>query len=181
MKKSKYIISGGLAYFEEFDMERLREKSLRGWHFKKFSFLGYCLERGEPADVIYTIDYHLLKEEDQEEYFDTFEMAGWEHVCTEYNMHIFKAPKGTKPIYSDSDTKKEKYKRLSKSWRNASIVLLSLFIVSLILTWKTTGMLQSIGNIGFTLSLVLFIPCCMTYIAIITRKFKKATKDGGVK
>src|SRR5699024_5935287 len=88
--------------FEESDMERLRKKSLRGWHIKKFSFFGYRLERGEPTDVIYTIDYHLLNEEDQEEYFDMFKMAGWEHVCTEYNMHIFKAPRGTKPIYSDS-------------------------------------------------------------------------------
>lgn len=181
MRNSKYIMSGGLAFFEESDMERLREKSLRGWHIKKFSFLGYRLERGEPTDVIYTIDYHLLNEEDQEEYFDMFKMAGWEHVCTEYNMHIFKAPRGTKPIYSDSDTKKAKYSRLSKLWRNTSIALLSLLIVSSIITWKTAGMLQSIGSVGFTLSLVLFVPCCMTYIAILSRILKKETEDGGVK
>src|SRR5699024_12762819 len=101
MRNSKYIMSGGLAFFEESDMERLREKSLRGWHIKKFSFLGYRLERGEPTDVIYTIDYHLLNEEDQEEYFDMFRMAGWVHVLTEYNMNMFKAPRRHTIIYME--------------------------------------------------------------------------------
>lgn len=181
MRKRKYMMSGGLAFLEESDMERLRKKSLQGWHLKKFSFLGYRLERGESADVIYTIDYHLLDKEDQAEYFDMFEMAGWEHVCTEHNMHVFKAPKGTKPIYTDSDTTKEKYNRLAKSWKKASIVLLGIFLLSFSLIWKTTGIVQNIGSIGFTVTLILFVPCCMTYIALFRRKAKKYDENGGVK
>lgn len=176
MRKSKYIMSGGLAFFEESDMEKLRKKSMQGWHIKKFSFFGYRLERGAPTDFIYTIDYYLLKEEEQEEYFDLFQVAGWEHVCTEHNMHIFRAPKGTKPIYSDSNTKEEKYNRLLKSWRNGSIVLLSLFIIFLILTSNTMGMLRKIGSIGLTLSSVLLVPCIMTYIAIFRRRYKMKLK-----
>lgn len=170
------MISGGLAFFEESDMRRLRKNSLRGWHVKKFSFLGYSLENGEPKDVIYTIDYHLLKEADKEEYFDMFELAGWGHVCTEYNMHIFKAPLGTKPIYSDSDTKKEKYVRLSKLWRNASILLLALYIISLLINLKAVGTLHQIGSVGIMLSFTLLIPSCMTYIAILSRILKNKSK-----
>jgi len=143
---------------------------------KKISFLGYSLEKGEPKDVIYTIDYHLLKEVDKEEYYDMFKLAGWEHVCTEYDMHIFKVPLGTKPIYSDIDTKKEKYIRLSKLWRNVCILLLTLFIVSLLINWKVVGNLQQIGSVEITFSLILFIPSCMTYIAILSKILKNKWK-----
>lgn len=178
IRNNKYILSWGLAFFEEQDMKRLRGKSLQGWHLKKISFFGYCLQEGEPADVIYTIDYHLLKEDDREEYLDMFKMGGWNHVCSEHNMHIFKAIEGTKPVYSDADTKKEKYNRLSSSWGIANIVLLALFTFFLLLKLKAGGTLQTIGITGFSITLVLFVPCLITYIAILIRKFKP--KNGGM-
>lgn len=171
------MMSAGLAFLEESDMERLRKNSLRGWHLKKFSFLGYRLEKGEPKDLIYTIDYHLVTETDKEEYFHMFTLAGWEHVCSEYNMHIFKAPIGTKPIYSDTDTKKEKYIRLSKFWRNASLLSLILLIISMLSYWSVEGIWQQIGSVGITLSLMLFVPSCMTYMAILYRVLKNKWKE----
>lgn len=181
MRKSKYMMSGGLAFLEESDMEKLRRKSLQCWHITKITFLGYRLEKGEPEDVIYTIDYRLLDDADQGEYFDIFEMAGWEHVCSEHNMHIFKAPKGTKPIYTDSNTTKEKYNRLAKSWQKASAILLGILLLFIFISWNTTGLLQNIGRVGYVVALTLFVPCCMTYIALFIRKSKKYDKNGAVK
>ena len=47
MKQTKYITSGGLAFSEDNDMEKLRRYSLKGWHVSDFKFMGYTLERGE--------------------------------------------------------------------------------------------------------------------------------------
>lgn len=179
MKKSKYMMSGGLAFVEESDMNKLRKQSLQGWHVKEFSSFGYRLEKGEPEDMVYTIDYHLVDEADLAEYLGMFEIAGWKHVCSEYNMHIFKAVKGTKPIYTDSGTKKEKYSRLATSWGWASIVLLGLLLISLFLRLNMTGITQTVGSIGIAVTAILFVPTCMTYIAILQRKSKNYHKTLG--
>lgn len=36
MKQTKYMMSGGLAFSEEKDMEKLRRYSLKGWHVRDF-------------------------------------------------------------------------------------------------------------------------------------------------
>src|SRR5699024_10976083 len=116
-----------------------------GWHLKKLSFLGYRLEKGIPEDVIYTIDYRLLDEDDAPEYFEMFSLTGWEHVCSDYNMHIFKAPKGTKPIYSDVDTTKDKYSRLIQPIQKLTTITSIMLILFLILKINTEGMVQSVS------------------------------------
>jgi len=64
MSKKKYVMSGGLAFSENQDMEKLRKLSQKGWHVKKFSFLGYTLEQGKQEGIrpmLYThpLDVHL--------------------------------------------------------------------------------------------------------------------------
>lgn len=88
--KKKYIMSNGLAFSEQKDMTRLHELSKQGWHVKKFSFLGYTLEKGTEKDWIYEIDYRTL-EDDDDEYFELFNQAGWSHVDSQANIHLFKA------------------------------------------------------------------------------------------
>ena len=77
MRQTKYITSGGLAFAEDKDMEKLRSYSLDGWHVCNFKFMGYTLEKGESAEYIYSIDYRSLKENEKEEYLDIFLSAGW--------------------------------------------------------------------------------------------------------
>ena len=83
MKQTKYITSGGLAFSEDNDMEKLRRFSLKGWHVSDFKFMGYTLEKGEISDYIYSIDYRSLKEDEEEEYFDFFSSSGWSHIASE--------------------------------------------------------------------------------------------------
>lgn len=54
MNQIKYITSGGLAFSENKDMEKLRRYSLKGRHVFDFSFMGYSLERGKKP-IIYTV------------------------------------------------------------------------------------------------------------------------------
>ena len=83
MKQTKYITSGGLAFSEDYDMEKLRQFSLKGWHVSDFKFMGYTLERVEILDYIYSVDYRSLKEDEEEEYFDFFSSSGWSHIASE--------------------------------------------------------------------------------------------------
>lgn len=137
------------------------------------------MEKGKPEDLVYTIDYHLLEEGERQEYVEMFELGGWEYVCSQYNMHIFKAPAGTKPIYSDNETKKEKYIRMSMWWGNTSLILFILFIVSLLFRWQVTGIAKRVADVGYGITLILFVPSIITYIALFIRKMK--LKKGGRK
>lgn len=76
MRQTKYMMSGGLAFFEDKDMEKLRQFSLKGWHVSDFKFMGYTLVKGQSADYIYSIDDRSLNEEEAEEYFDFFLLLG---------------------------------------------------------------------------------------------------------
>lgn len=176
MEKTKYMMSGGLAFLEGSDMESLRKKSLKGWHLQKFSFMGYRLVQGEPEDVIYTIDYHLIDEKDEEEYFELFEMAGWSHVCSEYNMHIFKAPHGTKPIYTDKTTTIEKYSRLRRSLQKWTLSIFAILLLFIGLTKMTTGNIQKVSIIGLYIVFIVFVPSVMTFVAAYIRQRKSENR-----
>nr|WP_222115737.1 DUF2812 domain-containing protein [Virgibacillus sp. SK37] len=88
MKETKYITSGGLAFSEDQDMEKLRQYSLKGWHVSDFKFMGYTLEKGESSDYIYNIDYRSLKDGEEEEYFGFFHPLDG-HMLLQKEMFIY--------------------------------------------------------------------------------------------
>lgn len=51
MRQTKYMMSGGLAFSEDKDMEKLRQFSLKGWHVSGFKFMGYTLKK-DKAQII---------------------------------------------------------------------------------------------------------------------------------
>src|SRR5699024_6762677 len=110
--------------------------------------------------------YHLVEENDKEEYFELFEMAGWEHVCSEYNMHIFKAPKETEPIYTDKITTTEKYNRIRKPLQKWAVSITILLLVFIMLTTLTTGIVQKISVIVLYIMIVFFVQSIITFIIL---------------
>ena len=177
MKKIKYMMSGGLAFSEQQDMEKLRKKSLKGWHVKDFKFMGYGLEYGEKEDVIYSIDYRFLDENEREEYLDFFSAAGWRHVCSEADMHLFKAAPNTAPIYSDKDSKIEKHHRQGKVINGMALGLLAFTIALFFVSIFTTGTFQTVAKISFFGVFVFTVPAIMTAMAIYYQKWKIKLKD----
>lgn len=176
MGKTKYMMSMGLAFFEATDMNNLRKKSLQGWHLKRFRFLGYELERGECQDVMYSIDYRLLEPGDLEEYFEMFTFGGWTHVCSEYNMHIFKAPKGTKPIYSDVESSKDKMVRLAIPVQKVVALSVTATIgFGLVMTF-TTGIIHTISRWGTSIGFIITVPAIMTLLATYFHRWKYKRK-----
>ena len=107
-KQTRYMPSMGLAFNEEKEMAKLGILASEGWLLKELKTLGYSLRRDKPADLVYAVDYADVSAKD-EDYLGIFSSAGWEHVCSQGYIHIFRPPKGTAPIYSDPTTLREKY------------------------------------------------------------------------
>lgn len=173
MTKKKIISSYGLAFAEPRDMENLRKKSKKGWHVKRFKLFGYELEQGQKEDVIYSIDYRTLSAQEAEEYFEMFAFSGWTHVCSSYDMHLFKANPGTTPIYSDRSSTIDKFTRQGKYIKS---VALFFTIVSTIL-WAGFAIgpqvTEAFFSFTFTCSTVITIPAIMTLGAVQFHKWKE--------
>ncbi|MFD1706381.1 DUF2812 domain-containing protein [Siminovitchia sediminis] len=176
MAPTKYLMSNGLAFSENKDMEKLRKKALKGWNLKKFRFMGYELEKGECEDVIFSIDYRKLQPGEQVEYFDMFSDSGWEHVCSSHDMHIFKAKKGTIPIYSDVETSRDKLERLGKPVQAYTVFMLALTVILWTAMTLASGFVQTIVEWIFLTSVVLAVPAIMTTMAITYHKWKNRRK-----
>lgn len=154
MKKTKYVSSGGLAFYEEKEMKKLGEYAKKGWILEEFAPLGYKLRKGEPENIQYSLDYQNGADE---EYFMYFEEAGWSHVCSAGNeIHIFRAPVGTKPIYSDKATIIEKYEREKKQTGKAALPLLlstiTFWLLNILSSYNWIP--EIVGNIARLLGLV---------------------------
>ncbi|WP_342514120.1 DUF2812 domain-containing protein [Sporosarcina sp. FSL K6-1522] len=172
MAKTKYMMSKGLAFEEAKDMQKLRKKSLAGWHLKRWRFMGYGLEQGEKEDVIYSIDYRDLTPGEEAEYFELFAVSGWEHVCSDYGTHIFKAKPGTKPIYSDPESSIDKLTRQGKSVFLATRICLPITVILGLITQFTSGGVQTVLSWVFIASLFITIPAIMTSLAVLYHKWK---------
>ena len=178
MSQTKYITSGGLAFSEDKDLEKLRRYSQRGWHVRNFKFMGYTLEKGESSDYIYSVDYRSLKEDDKEEYLNYFSSSGWSHVASEGNIHLFRAVSGTKPIYTDRDTFVEKYSNLNNSMKKVAVPLLLIAALGWILVWLSSGTLETSLLIAASILSVFALPAAWTILASYSNKWKAKEKQG---
>ncbi|MFE4430665.1 DUF2812 domain-containing protein [Peribacillus butanolivorans] len=172
MGETKSIVSNGIAFSEKKDLKMLRKYAAKGWIVKRFKKMGYELEKGVAEDVIFSLDVRELAENELEEYIEMFELAGWEYICSSYNMHLFKARPDTKPIYTDKETKQEKIKKLRKPVILTVAISMAMLIVSYIVFSVSSGLLSSIFSILFLLSLVITIPMLMTLMATYYHSFR---------
>jgi hypothetical protein len=172
MKKVKYISNGGLAFFEEKEMKKLAKFAKAGWILEKFAGLGYKLRKEESQDIEYSLDY---QKEADDEYFALFEAAGWIHVCSSGNeIHIFSAPTGTKPIYSDRPTTVEKYEReknnMGKAALPAFISTVVLWLLSVSSNWGWVP--DSIGIFFGVLGMISLIILIFTGLPYLSFQYK---------
>lgn len=178
MRQTKYIMSGGLAFAEDKDMEKLRSYSLNGWHVRDFKFMGYTLEKGESSDYIYSVDYRSLAEEEEEEYFDFFLSAGWSHITSEADIHLFRAHPRTKPIYSDRDTMAEKHESSIASMKIFAIPFVFITVLIWIGAMLSSGTLESLLILIAVILSVIAVPTAWTVITTYSNKWKVEGRRG---
>ncbi|MGZ9586615.1 DUF2812 domain-containing protein [Paenibacillus marinisediminis] len=172
MSETKYVVSNGIAFSEKKDLIMLRKEAANGWIVKRYKRMGYELVKGNPEDVTFSIDIRDLKEEELDEYIELFETAGWAHVCSQYDTYLFKALPGVKPIYTDKETKVEKFERLQKSVGPAAAITSCAMVGSYIVREITTGMLSDVFYVIFLISVVVAAPMIATFLATMYHSIK---------
>ncbi|MRX72373.1 DUF2812 domain-containing protein [Bacillus lacus] len=172
MRNSKYVMSNGLAFSEEKDMDKLRKFSLQGWHVRDFSFLGYTLEKGVNSEYIYNVDYRSLKENESEEYLDLLSSSGWNHVTSQGNIHLFRASPGTAPIYSDRETVVEKHADLGSSMKVFSISLVAITALVWLGTFISKGFLNNLLALTAVILTIIAVPAIWTVLTVYNNKWK---------
>ena len=173
MRNKKYMMSGGLAFSEQKDLKKLRQKAAQGWIVKRFKFMGYQLEKGAPEDVIFSIDYRDLKEGEGQEYFEMFEMAEWGHVSSNAGIHLFKAVPGTKPIYSDKESSIDKLVRQQKPMISITLICVLVTAISYMLSQMGAAGIQNAFHVLFLISVVITVPAIMTSCAITFQLWRR--------
>lgn len=173
MSDIKYVYNGGLAFSEEKDMKRLSQYAKEGWILEGFARLGfyYKLKKGKPQHVEYSLDYQTNADED---YFSLFEASGWEHVCSVSNhLHIFRAPDGTKPIYTDNTTLLEKYENEASRMGKYALYSLFLNIICWIIVGWSVAYLPTTLNYLTPIVVIIALPLIFTglpYLGYLRKK-----------
>ena len=176
MVKKKHLTSEGIAFSEKKDLQKLREYATQGWTVKRYKGMGYELEEGQAEDVIFSIDINQLAKGEEEEYFEMFLAGGWEHVCSSYNTHLFKATPGTPPIYTDKESEAGKFNRLLTSLTPLSLYSLIVLIIGTVGASMTSGILESVFRSIFYIAVVVAIPSVMMLVTLNVRKIRLMRK-----
>ena len=104
------------AWQDEAEEDWLREMANNGWHLVGIGFPTiYTLKAGEPADYVYRLDYRAHWKMEKEDYLNLFQDSGWEYVQEMAGWHYFRKlsqPGEEMEIYTDAESKIEKYQRL---------------------------------------------------------------------
>lgn len=171
----------------------LREMSKKGWHLDNTSFLNYIFRKGEPKDMIYRLDFKIIRNENIDDYITLFEDAGWEYISRIGWWYYFRteAKKGkSQELYSDNASRIRMYNSL----RWFLIIICAPIVYNLPSLYgriiRTLGsgirddLLAYTMIINFTVPLAIFLTlilCLMIYgiirISIIIKRIKSDIRE----
>lgn len=164
---NKYIMINGFAFSEESDMEKLKNYAKKGWILEDIvAGFFYKLKKDKPKDIQYCLDY---QDEATKEYFSLFLESGWTPVVSlGSQIHIFSAPVGTKPIYTESESEIDKYSKVEKQSIKGSIyalIAIFSFVTLLVISAIYIKPIVLIVFLFFIISIVAFVFNFMPYLA----------------
>ena len=137
----------------------LGEMARQGWHLRELVFpTVYEFEQGEPKEVAYRLDYNAIGRKERENYLQLFADAGWEHVGEVSGWHYFRKevqPGETLEIFTDNESKIEKYKRLLAFL----VVLLPVYILTVknVFEYEGSGLWLVIQIISLSILILLTV------------------------
>ena len=120
------------AWQDENEEAWLSEMALSGYHLEKPQLFGvYLFQQGAPENFVFRLDYNVLGKKDRESYLQLFQDSGWEHVGDLSSWTYFRKqykPGETAEIFSDTDSKIQKYQRIM----TYLVILLPIFLFNII-------------------------------------------------
>jgi len=171
-----YEIGNGLAFSEDKDMRMCEEMAANGYMLEAVSWGFYKFERSMPAELSYSVDLSQIKKdtEDFDEYLAIFEKAGWSYVCSVSTLHWFRAPKGTTPIYTESNSLALKYERMKKLslWCVISGIMVAVmfFGLSRLFPYPVSLMFLLAMGLGLGLALAMSVGVALNHRLIVRLK-----------
>ena len=124
--------SSGLAFQPERELRLFRDMALKGEHLSGTAMAGHGWQftPGEKENVIFDM---TTDPEADENFFAMCKEAGWNHVLSLTDTHIFKAPPGTVALHTDDELEVEvlenqrnlfaKYSAISAVFLAAAVLL----------------------------------------------------------
>lgn len=168
---AKYRMCSGLAMAPEHDMKLLKEMSRKGWHLTSLKGLFYRFEEGEAAEYEYALNMEMENDQDMLAYY---EASGWKPVVIGPGYQIFRAEKGTVPIFSDRDSEVDVLERNQKEtgkWAGFFGVFIAawLFVISKV----------DLGAVGAIVTMILTVCFVFTFFPFVgySRSIRKLQKN----
>lgn len=156
------------AWDDEKEEAWLSNMSKEGWHLKELGFPGnYKFESGEPREYHYRMDF-ITNRKDYQTYLQLFNDAGWEHLGELGGWQYFRTStdrNDVPEIYTDKDSKVQKYQRLF-SYLTIFFPMLFIFTIQPI---DETSELASIYTAGKLLMGTLLIIYAYAMVRILGR------------
>ena len=121
-------MSAGLAFEPEKDLAMFAEEAAQGRHLAGVARLGHGwkFREGEPEDAIFDLAHERDPDSDFLFYFSE---AGWEHVMSLGDAHVFKAAPGTPPVHSGAASRAEELLRERNRYAVLSAIALAIFVL----------------------------------------------------
>ncbi|MBQ3512842.1 MAG: DUF2812 domain-containing protein [Lachnospiraceae bacterium] len=168
---SKYRGSRGFAMAPQKDMKMLEKMSRKGWHLEGMSGIMYRMEKGECHEYIY--DYNMEDEIDKG-MLSLYESSGWKLIYSQSGFQIFRAEKGTTPLFTDTESKIEVLEKQRRQFAIPALVFTILFLISAYFMVTQEG-------IAF-LILTVCLYCCSVFTAFpfigLCNHIRKMKKEG---
>lgn len=124
---SKYKISMGFAIAPQSDMKMLEKMSRKGWHLNGMSGLMYRFEKGECHEYIYDYNMETTVEKGM---LSLYEGSGWKLIYSMEGFQIFRAEKGTVPLFTDRECKVEVLEKQRSQFAIPALIFTILFAIS---------------------------------------------------
>lgn len=109
----------------------LNEMARQGWELTAVRLGGYDFRPADPQDGKIRVDFRVFTTRDEFlNYITLFEDSGWQHLAgthntgAQYFMRV--APGSTEDIFSDANSRAERYRRLAQMWLLLAASLLPL-------------------------------------------------------
>ncbi|MEG1256844.1 DUF2812 domain-containing protein [Clostridium sp.] len=144
----------------------LTEYSKKGWHLKDMKCGFYILERGEPNNYNYCIDYQKLSKEEFEEYNQLLKDSGWDLIKNCDHILFLRAEEGIEKIYTDRSSISIREQNISGQIIKGIIALIG--IILLLILWRFTfGKFINIEIINFATDIIAAGLGGFTFVLII--------------
>jgi hypothetical protein len=150
----------------------LEAMSAESWHLSSVGLMGrYTFTKGEARPYNYRLDFMLINKGNRAEYLQIYQDAGWVHIGEMSNWQYWRKPVvagETHEIFTDTDSKIKKYRRL--------LLFMAFMLVVLVFLGRSMFVdgppytdLSSIVNLIYFTGRLLYAIIIPVYIVVVVK------------